>query len=118
MVGCYHLFSGNCLLATHYVRKEDSMRAYEVACVFQGDDVAFTRGRETVKSELAKLGAQIVGEEDLGQRNLAYPIKKETRGHYWIYSVQMDPIKAKQIEHALRLTSELLRVLVIKKDGK
>ncbi len=94
------------------------MRSYEVACVFHGDDVVFNRGKEAVKAELTKLGAQILGEEDLGQRNLAYPIKKETRGHYWIYSVEMDPAKAKQIEHALRLTSELLRVLVIKKDGK
>lgn len=94
------------------------MRTYEVACVFQGDDGVFTRGKELVKSELEKLGAQIIGEEDLGQRNLAYPIKRETRGHYWIYSVEMDPAKANQIEHALRLTSELLRVLVIKKDGK
>ncbi len=94
------------------------MRTYEVACVFHGDDVVFNRGKEAVKAELIKLGAQILGEEDMGQRNLAYPIKKETRGHYWIYFVDMDPAKAKQIEHAVRLTSELLRVLVIKKDGK
>ncbi|GAB4366922.1 MAG: 30S ribosomal protein S6 [Spirochaetales bacterium] len=94
------------------------MRSYEVACVFHGDDAVFNRGKETVKEELTKLGARISGEEDLGQRTLAYPIKKETRGHYWIYSVEMDPPQAKQIEHALRLTSELLRVLVIKKDGK
>ncbi|MFQ3619398.1 MAG: 30S ribosomal protein S6 [Spirochaetales bacterium] len=94
------------------------MRAYEVACVFHGEDATFNRGKELVKGELEKLGAKIIAEDDLGQRNLAYPIQKETRGHYWIYSVDMDPSKAKQIEQSLKLTNELLRVLVIRKDGK
>jgi small subunit ribosomal protein S6 len=94
------------------------MRKYEVACIFQGDDAVFNRGKEIVKAELEKLGAQFQGEDDLGQRTLAYPIKKETRGHYWVFTVTMDPDKAKQIEDTLKLTTELLKVMVIRKDGK
>jgi len=92
------------------------MRHYEVACVFRGEDDVFQRGKEIVKNELIGLGAAITGEEDLGQRSLAYPVKKETRGHYLVFIADMEPDKAHQIEHILRLKTELLKVMVVNKD--
>ncbi len=92
------------------------MRRYEVACLFRQEEDTFNRGREMVKNELTGLGAVLSGEEDLGQRLLAYPVKKETRGHYLIYMVEMEPAQAHKIEDTLRLKTELLKVMVIKKD--
>jgi small subunit ribosomal protein S6 len=92
------------------------MRHYEVACVFRAEDEVFHRGREMVKNELTTLGAEITAEEDMGQRNLAYPVKKETRGHYLVFVAGMEPAKAHQIEDVLRLKTELLKVMVVNKD--
>ena len=92
------------------------MRHYEVACVFRAEDGVFHRGKEIVKNELVGLGAVITGEEDMGQRNLAYPVKKETRGHYLVFVAELEPDKAKQIEDALRLKTELLKVMVVNKE--
>ena len=91
------------------------MRHYEVACVFQAEDEAFNRGKEIVKTELTGLGAVITAEEDLGQRTLAFPVKKETRGHYLVFMADMDPAKAKLIEEALKLKTQLLKVMVVNK---
>lgn len=92
------------------------MRHYEVACVFRQEDDVYNRGREMVRNELVGLGAVITGEEDMGQRALAYPVKKETRGHYLVFVVEMEPDKAKKIEDTLRLKTELLKVMVVNKE--
>jgi small subunit ribosomal protein S6 len=92
------------------------MRHYEVACVFRGEDEIFHRGKEIVKNELIELGAVITGEEDMGQRSLAYSVKKETRGHYLVFITEMDPDKARQIEDKLKLKTELLKVMVVNKE--
>ena len=92
------------------------MRHYEVACVFRAEDEVFGRGKEIVRNELVGLGAIIAGEEDMGQRTLAYPVKKETRGHYLVFLADMDPAKARLIEEALKLKTELLKVMVVNKE--
>lgn len=92
------------------------MRRYEVACLFRQEEDIYNRGREMVKEELTGLGAVITGEEDLGQRPLAYPVKKENRGHYLVYMVEMEPAQAHKIEDTLKLKTELLKVMVIKKE--
>jgi small subunit ribosomal protein S6 len=92
------------------------MRHYEVACVFRAEDDMYNRGKEIVKNELTGLGAAITGEEDLGQRNLAYPVKKETRGHYLVFLADMEPAKAKLVEETLKLKQELLKVMVVNKE--
>lgn len=92
------------------------MRHYEVACVFHAEDEVYNRGREIVKNELVGLGAVITGEDDMGQRSLAYPVKKETRGHYLVFIAEMEPDKAKLIEDTLKLKTELLKVMVVNKE--
>ncbi|SIQ07112.1 SSU ribosomal protein S6P [Alkalispirochaeta americana] len=92
------------------------MRTYEAMCVFRSDQETFNAGVVAVREELEKLGAQIEKEEDMGLRTLAYPIKNQIQAHYFYYVCTMDPEKAKQIERPLRLRSELLRFLMVRRD--
>jgi small subunit ribosomal protein S6 len=93
------------------------MRKYEVCCVFRAEDEVYGRGKETVKNELTQLGAALTAEDDLGARSLAYPLKKEIRGHYHVFHVDMAPEKARLIENALRLKAEILKTLVVVKGS-
>ncbi|MDR2588944.1 MAG: 30S ribosomal protein S6 [Spirochaetales bacterium] len=102
--------------AVQFVHEEEQMRHYEVACVFRQEDDIFNRGKEMVKSELTGLGAVVTGEEDMGQRPLAYPVKRETRAHYLVFLADMEPAKARLIEDALKLKTELLKVMVVNKE--
>lgn len=92
------------------------MRTYEAVCVFRPDGDAFSRGQEQVRDELKQLGATLVKEEDMGERALAYPIKKQNRAHYYIYVVEMDPEKAHSTEHQLRHNEDILRFLMVRQE--
>ncbi|WP_455382656.1 30S ribosomal protein S6 [Salinispira pacifica] len=93
------------------------MRTYEAMCVFRSEDEIFSRGKDVVREELVKLDGKIVKEEDMGQRSLAYPIKKANQAHYYYFVVEMGPDKAHQIEQALKLKTELLRFLMVRRDS-
>ena len=92
------------------------MRNYEAVCVFRTDEDHFATGQEAVKAHLTDLGATFVKEEDMGQRALAYPIKKHVQAHYYVYYVQMDPQKAHQVEEKVRHQEQLLRFLMVRQE--
>ena len=52
----------------------------------------------------------------MGQRVLGYPIKKQDRGHYYMYVVNADPQVIQQAERSFKLKSEILKFLFVKKE--
>ena len=58
-------------------------------------------------------GGEVVYEEDWGKRKFAYPIEKETRGHYthFVYSAKGDVVK--EIERNIRLHESTLRFMTV-----
>ena len=92
------------------------MHQYELTCVFKADPEVFKSAVEAVKQELGKLEVEISKEDDMGQRNLAYPINKELQGHYYVYYFPMDPTHASELDRVLRLKPELLRYLLVRRD--
>ncbi len=92
------------------------MRNYEVVFIFRTDADNYKVGLEKVKEELAKAGANILKEEDMGDRELAYQIKKEARGHYVLLDIEVAPDKIVSIEKDIKLFNEVLKFLFIKKE--
>ena len=92
------------------------MRTYEAVCVFRPEEDAFKSGTESVRNELKSLGAEISKEEDMGQRTLAYPIKKYNQAHYYLFVVEMEPEKAHQSEEHLKLRTDMLRFLIVRQE--
>ncbi len=89
------------------------MKTYELVCAFrmkEGQDVA---GIEAVKKILTDNEAAIKSEEDMGDRELAYQIDKETRGRYRLFKIELDQEKLPKIEDALKLRKEMLRYLFV-----
>ena len=89
------------------------MKTYELVCAFrirEGQDVA---GIEAVKKILTDGKAVIKSEEDMGDRELAYEIDKETRGRYRLFNIELDQEKLPKIEDALKLRKEILRYLFV-----
>ena len=89
------------------------MKTYELVCAFhmkEGQDVA---GIEAVKKILTDAKATIKSEEDMGDRELAYPIDKETRGRYRLFKTELEQEKLPKIEDALKLRKEILRYLFV-----
>lgn len=74
-------------------------------------------GLKTLNEKIAGIVTQFKGEvvlsEDMGRRKMAYPIQKESRGHYtyYVYTGQGDIVH--EIERNLRLNEHVLRFLSV-----
>lgn len=93
------------------------MRQYELTVVYPTEEELFRQGKEAVGAELAKQGAVDLKEEDKGDRPLAYSIKKRERGHYVLYTLQLDPQKVDPAEKAFKLSQNILKYLFVKVEA-
>lgn len=54
--------------------------------------------------------------KELGQKKLAYPIKKEINGYYFVMQVEADHETIKELDRKALLDENVLRHLIIKLD--
>lgn len=92
------------------------MRTYEFVCIFTTKEDNYAVGLKAVKELLQKNGVEISSDEDMGDRLLAYPVKKEERGHYHLFVMNAAPESLIKIEEDLKLTPSLLKTLFVKKE--
>ena len=92
------------------------MRIYEAIFVFRPEDELYRQGVELIKNEFSRQEATIVKDEDIGPRDLAYIIKKETRGHYHFFEAEIDPVKVNDMSKAVKLMDPVLKHLFVKKN--
>lgn len=92
------------------------MRTYEFTCIFRTDEDSFRKGKELVKAQFDKQSIKVLKEEDLGVKELAYEIKKETKGHYYYYELEASPETIAAMEKDYRLSNTFLKYLFVKKE--
>ncbi|MCX7775306.1 MAG: 30S ribosomal protein S6 [Rectinemataceae bacterium] len=90
------------------------MRQYELVAVLNSEEDQFRAGKQAVSELLARFKAADVKEEDMGDRPLAYSIRKKTRGHYMLYRMSFDPASIVAFERELKLAPSVLRHLMVK----
>lgn len=56
-----------------------------------------------------------VEKEDLwGNKDLAYPIQRETKGYYAHFEISADPKNAKDLDKSLKVEEDVLRYLLVR----
>lgn len=55
---------------------------------------------------------------DMGMRNLAYEIKKNKRGYYFVIYFQSNPSLIAELERNYRINEDILRFLIVKYESK
>ena len=92
------------------------MRKYEVMYILRADlDEA---ARNDVMDKLAKIITDNGGkvektDESMGLRDLAYPIKDETKGYYVVLKVEMGNEAINEFNRLVRINPSVLRHLVV-----
>ncbi len=61
-------------------------------------------------------GGTIDVNHDWGNRKLAYPIKKQTHGHYYLIEYTSEPAAVKELERTLRITDGVLRFMSVQQE--
>ncbi len=58
-------------------------------------------------------GGEVSKTEFCGLRTLAYPIKKNKKGHYILLNIAVEPMAIKEMERQMNLNEDVLRYLTI-----
>ena len=70
---------------------------------------------EKIKNYIEKNG-EIRKTEDIGKRKLAYEVKKNKEGYYYIIEFTTNPENITELERIYRITDEILKFIVVRQD--
>ena len=92
------------------------MRKYEIMYILKADlDDA---SRKDVMDKLASIitsnGGKVENtDESMGLRDLAYPIKDQTKGYYVVLKVSMDNVAINEFNRLVHINPSVLRHLIV-----
>lgn len=94
------------------------MNKYEIMFIVKADisEEEVKKTVSTFENVLTDMGAKITNSKDLGQRKLAYEIKKQVRGYYHLLNVECGSAAVKEFDRRARIDEKILRHLIIKED--
>ena len=95
------------------------MKKYEIMFIVKPDleEAQIKNEVSSMKKNLENNGAKIIEEKDMGQRELAYEIKKYNNCHYFLFVIETKDNKATSEFDRLALISEnIIRHLIIRVD--
>jgi len=93
------------------------MRHYEIAVMVHPDQSDQVPAMiEKYKSMVEADGGKVHRAEDWGRRQLAYPILKLHKAHYFLMNLECGEAVLAEIENAFKFNDAVLRKLVIRKE--
>jgi small subunit ribosomal protein S6 len=90
------------------------MRQYELTVIFPLEEDLYQAGREQVQTDLSANSAEIEKTDEIGDRDLAYEVKKRRRGRYVLYTLKLSPEKVAVLDRIFKLNANLLKYLFVK----
>ena len=91
------------------------MTYYELTFIFDSNEEMNTKGLELVEKEFLTHQAEVIKHDDMGVRSLAYPIKKQDKGHYHYYELTCDPLAVNVMSASFRLMQPIMKFLFVVK---
>ena len=90
------------------------MKNYEIMYILAPtlDEAGTKSAVESLHKILTGNGAKITGVKEWGMRDLAYPIKKQTKGYYAIVNFEAEPVAVNEFDRIVKLDTRVLRFLV------
>lgn len=90
------------------------MKKYEIMYILKADleDAQRKEVIEKLHSLLTNEGAKVTNVNEWGLRDLAYPIKKETKGYYVVIKVECEPNATKEFDRKTKINNNVLRYLI------
>lgn len=95
------------------------MRKYEIMFIVRPDLEAenIKKVAENMKEVLANKGANVLEIKEMGQRDLAYEIKKYHKGYYYLITVEAESSEAtKEFDRLALISEDIIRHLIVRVD--
>lgn len=96
------------------------MREYELVVILSPEvpEDEVPAAVERIQQSIRSRGGEVTEVDHWGRRKLAYPIQRYTEGNYLITHIRMDPERTKELEAGLQISEEVIRHLLVRKDGE
>jgi small subunit ribosomal protein S6 len=75
-----------------------------------------TKLNEAVGKLIEKEGGTVIRLDDIGRRELAYPINKKTEGHYVLFEIEGSGQEIAELERRMRVNDMIVRYLTVRVD--
>ncbi len=92
------------------------MNKYEIMFIVRPDmeEAEIKKTAENMKKVLTEKKAKILEEKSLGQKELAYEIKKFNTGYYYLFIVNADSAAEQEFNRVARINENVIRHIVVK----
>ena len=93
------------------------MRHYEIMLIIHPDQSEQVPGMMQRYEEIIKKhDGKIHRKEDIGRRQLAYPISKVHKGHYILMNIECNNEVRSELENSFKFNDAILRKLILKRS--
>ena len=94
------------------------MSKYEIMFIVKAtqDSSEVSKTADAMKDIISDNKSKVVDFKELGEKKLAYPIKKEINGYYYVMTVEATHEAVSEFNRKAQLDERVLRHLIIKLD--
>ncbi len=94
------------------------MDKYEIMFIIKNtiEDEKVAKEAENLQNLITNDKGKIIEFKEMGKRKLAYPIKKELTGTYYVMTVEASHDTIKEFDRKVLINENILRHLIIKKN--
>ncbi|MDD6223613.1 MAG: 30S ribosomal protein S6 [bacterium] len=93
------------------------MRKYEIMFIVRPDleEASIKTIANNMKQTLETKGAKIADVKEMGQKDLAYEIKKYKTGYYFLFTIETENLEAtKEFDRLALISEDIIRHLIVK----
>ena len=92
------------------------MRKYEIMFIVNPtlEESTIKKVADEVKEIITKSKGKIIEEKDMGQKALAYEIKKHKKGYYFLFTILADASVISEFNRIANVNENIIRHLVVK----
>lgn len=94
------------------------MNKYEMMFIVKTtiDEEAVKTTAENLKSVITSMKGEITDSKELGNKKIAYPIKKEITGYYFVVNFNASNETVAELDRKARIDENVLRHMIIRLD--
>ena len=96
------------------------MTKYEIMFIVKAtmEEEQIKKTSEDVQKLINKKPSKVIEFKEMGRKKLAYPIKKEVSGYYFVMTVEADHETIAEFDRKVSINENILRHLIIKLEGE
>ena len=95
-----------------------TQRTYELMFIVdvKASDEDVTNLNTTLQQIITDQGGTVTKQEDMGRRQLAYPIGRQTEGHYVLFEIDGSGREIAELERRMRVNDQVIRYMTVRVD--